>query len=128
MQGEQKENRQMWKKIMNQTSPVNGYSILPAGIEILDSVAAYFRKYLVCDDHQLTILTLWTASTYCPGAFSTAAYLDIRSSEPYSGKSVCFNLLNAICHTSWYFTGAPGATMVEGFLPGRSLDDPQMEH
>ena len=112
---------------MNHKKSANGHSNIPPGAELLDAVAAFFREYLVCDDHQLTILTLWSASTHCPGAFSTAAYLDIRSPEPYSGKSVCLSLLNCICHISWYFTGAPGATMVERFLQGRSLDDPGME-
>lgn len=113
--------------MQNNKPATKGYTVRPQGAEILDSVSSYLRRYLVCDEHQLTILTLWSASTHCPGVFSTAAYLDIRSPEPYSGKSVCFNLLNAVCRTSWYFTGAPGATMVERFLPGRSLDDPGME-
>ena len=112
---------------MNHKKSANGHSNIPPGAELLDAVATLFRRHLVCDEHQLTILTLWSASTYCPGTFSTAAYLDIRSPEPYSGKSVCLSLLNCICHINWYFTGAPGATMVERFLQGRSLDDPGME-
>ena len=113
---------------MQSTKPATkGYTVRPQGIEILDSVAAYLRRYLVCDDHQLTILALWSASTYCPGTFSTAAYLDVRSPEAHSGKSVCLNLLDCISHTSGFFTAAPGPNLIERFLPGRSLDDPGMQ-
>jgi hypothetical protein len=72
---------------------------------VLDQVASFLRKYLVCDDHQLTILALWVASTRFNQTFSTAAYLDIRSPEPCSGKTTCLNLLDCLCYTRTFLTG-----------------------
>ncbi|HEY6967882.1 MAG TPA: DUF3631 domain-containing protein [Candidatus Angelobacter sp.] len=112
---------------MDNKKPTNARTNTPPGAEILDAIASFIRQYLVCDDHQLTILTLWSASTYCPQIFCTAAYLDVRSPEACSGKSVCLHLLEYISHTSGFFTGAPAANLIQRFLPGRSLDDPGMQ-
>jgi len=112
---------------MDNKKPTNGHTNTPPGAEILDAIASLIRQYLVCDDHQLTILTLWSASTYCPQIFSTAAYLDIRSPEACSGKSVYLYLLDTIGYTSGFFSGAPAANLIQRFLPGRSLDDPGMQ-
>ena len=87
----------------------NGHTSTPPGAELLDAVAAFFREYLVCDDHQLTMLTLWAACT----RFSTAPYLDIRSVEPCSGKTTCLNLLDVLCYNKAFLTGVPAATLIE---------------
>jgi hypothetical protein len=36
----------------------------------LDSIASLIREYLVCDEHQLTTLTLWVAYTCVPASFA----------------------------------------------------------
>src|SRR5215471_4495489 len=96
------------------------------GAEVLNTVASYFRQYLVCDDHQLTILTLWAACTRFKQVFSTAPYLDIRSPEPCSGKTTCLNLLNLICYTNAFLTGVPAATLLARCLPEQCFEDPGM--
>ena len=55
--------------------------------EMLDSMVSLLRQYLVCDDHQLTVLALWCVHTWCFPCFSTAAYLNVRCPGPQSGKT-----------------------------------------
>jgi Protein of unknown function (DUF3631) len=104
----------------------NGHSSTPPGADLLDAVAAFFREYLVCDDHQLTLLTLWAACTRFQQVFTTAPYLDIRSVDPCSGKTTCLNLLDVLCYNKAFLTGVPAATLIERCLPGRCFEDPGM--
>jgi len=67
------------------------------GAEMLASIASFLRKYLVCDDQQLTILALWVVQTWCFDAFPSTAYLDVRSPESQSGKSLLLDLLQLLC-------------------------------
>ena len=46
---------------------------------MLDSIAALIREFLVCDDHQLTVLTLWVLHTWC--------YTCLRSRQACCGRS-----------------------------------------
>jgi Protein of unknown function (DUF3631) len=112
---------------MQPTKPATkGYTVRPQGADILDSIAAYFRRYLVADDHQLTILGLWSACSQCNQHFRVAPYLDIRSAEPHSGKSLCLNLLNAFSgagEAGMFFSGVPAGSLIQRFLPGRSSND-----
>lgn len=83
------------------------------GAAILDDVAAFIRQHLVCDDHQLTILTLWTASPFCYEYFSVAPYLDVRSPEPHSGKSLCLNLLSDLCDPVMFVGNTPPGMLIQ---------------
>src|SRR5690349_25178467 len=94
-----------------------------SGAAILDDVASFIRKYLVCDDHQLTILTLWCASPHCYLCFPVVPYLDVRSPEPCSGKSLCLELLSALCKPFVFARGLPPASLIQSFLPGRSFEE-----
>src|SRR5437016_14184389 len=67
----------------------NGLNASTPGGQVLDDMAAYIHRYLVCDDHQLAILALWSASAYCHNHFFTAPYLHIASAQPCAGKSLC---------------------------------------
>jgi hypothetical protein len=113
--------------MQNQKTAGKGYVVIPQGTQVLDQVASFLRKYLVCDDHQLTILALWVASTRFNQTFSTAAYLDIRSPEPCSGKTTCLNLLDCLCYTRTFLTGVSGATLIERCAPRRCFEHPAME-
>jgi hypothetical protein len=83
------------------------------GAAILDDVAAFIHQHLACDDHQLTILTLWAASPYCCPCFSVAPYLDVRSPEPHSGKSLCLNLLSDLCDPVMFLGNMPPGTLIQ---------------
>src|SRR5215472_18131567 len=50
--------------------------------DLLSSLSSYIRRFLVCDDHQLTILALWCLYTWCYDSFLTASYLDVHSPAP----------------------------------------------
>lgn len=91
-------------------------------VDVLDGVEAFIREYLVCDDHQLAVLTLWSAYTWCFPSFLTAPYLDIRSAEPQSGKSVGLLLLSSLCRSSLLVHGASSGTLFSRLLDGRSLE------
>ncbi|HET9284669.1 MAG TPA: DUF3631 domain-containing protein, partial [Candidatus Angelobacter sp.] len=112
---------------MNSTKQTtNGHTSTPPGADLLDAVAAYIRQHLICDDHQLTLLTLWTACTRFEHVFTTAPYLDIRSVEPCSGKTTCLNVLDVLCYNKGFLTGVPAATLIERCLRGRCFEDPGM--
>ena len=106
---------------MNNNKPANGHSNIPPCAELLDAVAAFFREYLVCDDH---LLTLWAACTRFQQVFTTAPYLDIRSVEPCSGKTTCLNLLDVLCYNNAFLTGVPAAPLIERYMRGRCFEDP----
>src|SRR5579864_3509539 len=88
-------------------------------VEMLDSIASFLRRYLICDEHQLTILTLWIVHTWCYQRFLTTAYLDIRSPEPHSGKSRCLELLNKLCNSPALLTAATSETIQDRLLNQR---------
>src|SRR5215469_1355436 len=67
------------------------------GVDMLASIVSFLRKHLVCDDQQLTVLALWVAQTWCFDAFPSTAYLDVRSPESQSGKSLLLDLLELLC-------------------------------
>ena len=94
------------------TSNHQNSSALPRdGVEVLNDIAAFIRRYLVCDDDQLTILTLWSASSHCHQCFFTAPYLHVCSPLPQSGKSVCLSLLWDLSDAPTAFFGVPGPTL-----------------
>lgn len=95
----------------------------PEPPQVLDSIAAFIREYLVCDDHQLTILTLWSTYTWCFHSFLTAPYLDIHSPEPQYGKSVCLLLLDWLCRLPLLASGATPSTLFSRLLASRSIAD-----
>lgn len=90
--------------------------------QALDLVAAFIRQHLICDDHQLDILSLWCVYTWCFTSFINAPYLEIRSSEPQSGKSACLFLLHALCKAPVLLHGPGSATVISRLLHGRSTE------
>lgn len=84
-------------------------------VAVLDSLVAYLRQYLVCDDHQFTILALWIVHTFTFQEFPTAACLDIYSPEPQCGKTRCLELLNQLCASASF------VEVVARFDPGAPL-------
>jgi len=64
----------------------------PSPDAMLDSVAALIREFLVCDDNQLTVLTLWVLHTWIYQVCPTTPYLHIHSPEPECGKTTCLTV------------------------------------
>lgn len=90
----------------------------------LADLVDFLRQYLVCDEHQLTVLALWTVHTWCFELFSTAAYLNVRSPEPQSGKTICLDLLDLLCRSPWLAPGADSRTVVQQLLRWESHATP----
>ncbi|HEY6351137.1 MAG TPA: DUF3631 domain-containing protein [Candidatus Angelobacter sp.] len=91
-------------------------------VELLDSIAKFLRQYLVCDEHQFTILALWIAHTWCFRNFSTAAYLHIRSADSQSAKTLCLKLLAALSDSPWLATGTHWRSIMDNLLtPARRV-------
>lgn len=87
----------------------------------LDAVASFLREYLLCNEHQLTALTLWVAHTWCLSGLLDVAYLAISSPQPQSGKSVCLRLLDMLCCESSLVTAAAPNALKHRLLYGRSV-------
>ncbi|HWZ46160.1 MAG TPA: DUF3631 domain-containing protein [Candidatus Saccharimonadales bacterium] len=86
------------------------------GATIADSIAAFLGRYLACEPHQRTVLALWVVYSWCFEHFPTAAYLDVRSPEPQSGKSLCLRLLELLCDSPWLAAGADVRTITSRLL------------
>src|SRR5215471_9326057 len=97
-----------------QNSPPNANAV-----EMLDSLTSFLRQYLVCDPHELNVIVLWIVHTWCYQHFPTAAYLNICSAEPESGKTRCLELLNLLSNSPWLATGVLKGTIIDKLLnPG----------
>ena len=107
----------------NAKPKANGQTSSTQDAQVLNDIASLIRRYLVCDDHQLTILSLWAACTQCHHHFGRAPYLDIRSAEPHSGKTLCLNLLCDLTATCILYTGVPATPLIDRLTQGRSLDE-----
>jgi hypothetical protein len=98
----------------------------PTGPEMLDRVCEFIGQYLSCTDHQRTILALWILHTYCCASFQNTPYLDIRSAERESGKTICLQVLNLLCARPWMVTNASASVLSRKIAADRPtvlLDD-----
>ncbi|HEY6253209.1 MAG TPA: DUF3631 domain-containing protein [Candidatus Angelobacter sp.] len=91
--------------------------------ELLNQIIAFFRHYLVCNDHQLTMLALWTLHTWCYKSFPSTPYLDVRSPAPQSGKSLCLKLLEALSPSPVFASGANADTVMKRLLTAERILD-----
>jgi hypothetical protein len=92
-------------------------------LEGFDALQSFIRAFLLCNDHQLTILALWIASTWCFPRFRSIPYLDVRSPEPQCGKSLCLRLLELLCREPALVTAATPGTLFRRLLDKRSFPE-----
>jgi len=83
---------------------------------MLDSVAALIREFPVCDDHQLSVLTLWVLHTWFYQASPTTSYLHIHSPEPECGKTTCLQLLKILSCRRWISSGPDPAALTQRLI------------
>ena len=100
----------------NQEAPVTP-------LQGFEAIQSFIRAFLVCDDHQLTLLTLWIAYTWCSSRFYTVPYLEVRSPEPQCGKSLCLKLLELLSCGPALATAADPNTLFRRLLDKRSLSE-----
>ena len=92
-------------------------------LQAFEAIASFIRTFLLGDDHQRTILTLWIAHTWCFSQLRSVTYLDVRSPEAQSGKSVCLKLLELLCCDAVLLTAVNPKTLFRRLLHKRSLSE-----
>ncbi|HEY6348084.1 MAG TPA: DUF3631 domain-containing protein, partial [Candidatus Angelobacter sp.] len=88
----------------------------PQPVEMLDSITRFLRRHLTCEDYQYTLLALGIVHTWCAQHFPATPYLHVRSAEPQSAKTLCLQLLSALCHSPWIATGAHSRSIMDNLL------------
>ncbi len=68
------------------------------GAELLEELAATFRRFVVLPKHADTALALWVVITYLAGDIGVAPMLAIRSPEKRCGKTSLIGLLSRLAH------------------------------
>jgi hypothetical protein len=82
------------------------------GAAILDSVAAFIRRFVVVSNSQKIVLALWEAHTHCFDAAVCTPYLSITSAEKESGKSRLLDVLALLAANPWRTGGVTKAVLV----------------
>ncbi len=94
--------------------------------ELLDSLSAYWRRFLSASEAQIDALAVWTLHTYVFDSFNTTPYLLVTSAEMGSGKSTVLEVLDVLAASSYYTTALTEATlfrMIEKYRPTLLLDE-----
>ena len=68
---------------------------------LLNDVCCLTRRYVVINDHQATVTTLFSAHTYAIDAADATPYLSVGSPEKRSGKSRLLEVLELIVARPW---------------------------
>jgi hypothetical protein len=63
---------------------------------LLDSLLAFFERYVAQDECQAIVAALWTAHTWAIEATSTTPYLHVSSAEAESGKTRQLEVLEVL--------------------------------
>jgi hypothetical protein len=69
--------------------------------DILTSLTAYLRRYVVLTDEQAAIIATWVAVTHAISAFDCVGYLLITSATKRSGKTRLLECLEPVVHNPW---------------------------
>src|SRR5205807_1354317 len=80
--------------------------------QTFDALRNVIAEFLVCSEHQRTILALWIVHTYCFEAFPYTPYLNIYSPEKQSGKTVCLQVLRYLANNTWMPGGGLTASRI----------------
>ncbi len=67
------------------------------GVKLLDALAAFYGRHASLPAHGATILTLWSAHTFCFEAARHTPRLAITSAEKGSGKTTILDLVAMTC-------------------------------
>jgi hypothetical protein len=80
--------------------------------ELLESLAAYVRRYVVLSDEQALLLALWTVHTHALDAADTTPYVNIKSAEKRSGKTRLLEVLSLVVARPWLTGRVTAAVLV----------------
>jgi hypothetical protein len=80
--------------------------------ELLDSVAAYIRRFVSLSEAQKIVTTLWVIHTRVLCAADTTPYLAITSAEKQSGKTRLLEVLETLIAKPWLTGRVTSAVLV----------------
>lgn len=89
----------------------NDHASQLSGSELLRSLAAYVRRYVVLTDEQADLIALWIVHTYTLEVADTTPYLEVVSAEKRSGKTRLLEVLDTVVARPW-FTGRVTAAVL----------------
>lgn len=93
---------------------------------LLDSLAAYIRRFVFLSEAQVGVVALWVAHTHAFEAADTTPYLDINSPEKRSGKTRLEEVLETLVFNPWLtgrVTAAVLTRKVDAESPTLLLDE-----
>jgi Protein of unknown function (DUF3631) len=82
------------------------------GVEILNRVCEFIRRYVHLSDQQARLVTVWTAHTHAVGAATTTPYLNINSAVKQCGKTRLLEVLQLLVNKPWYTGRVSAACLV----------------
>lgn len=70
--------------------------------KLLDEIAAFVSRYVVCTEAQLIALALWVVHTHAIDAAEATPYLAVTSAEKQSGKSRLLDVVSQLVARPWH--------------------------
>jgi len=82
------------------------------GVDLLDRVAKFLRRFLVVKESQLYVMAVWIVHTHCFEAAETTPYLSIASAEKRCGKTRVLELMELLVKSPWLTAGLSAVALV----------------
>lgn len=79
---------------------------------LLDNVAAFVRRYVVVNDHQVTTIAVWIAHTHAFAAADCTPYLQVTSATKRAGKSRLLEVMEPLVTRPWLTGRTSAAALV----------------
>jgi Protein of unknown function (DUF3631) len=79
--------------------------------QLLGEVEKHIRRFIVCGDHEATVLALWVVHTHCIDAVRLTPYIAVSSPERGCGKSELLEILEKLVRKGWRVSGATPAVL-----------------
>jgi Protein of unknown function (DUF3631) len=89
----------------------NGHVPNLSGVEVLDGIVAFIRRFVALSDEQTALIGLWVVHTHAIDAADCTPYLHIKSAEKRSGKTRLLEILALVAARSW-LTGRTTAAVL----------------
>lgn len=94
--------------------------------DLISDIKTFIRRFVVMDDDQLLVTSVWVLHTHALGAAVQTPYLAITSPEKQCGKTRLLETLELLVHEPWMVTLPSEATMyrkVDQQRPTMLLDE-----
>jgi len=78
---------------------------------MLEKCRAWIQRFVVLDDHEVTILAFWLLHTHAFDAAVVTPYLHVHSPEKGSGKTTLLHVLKALARSPRFSSGMSAAAL-----------------